>query len=224
MLLQEELDTPSVSHLLYLDVKLERYSHLLQALVDCSSSINLIHESIVSALKIPVKPCVGPKVSLADGKTTLSYNSYVVLSYSVAGHPKAGYLLCLLYRGSTHDSSVCLGSKELILLSTGYRKPWSSGHCLNKSSVSISFTLLFLCLSHVPLLYLLHSPHLHRSLCLLRFFFVTCHIPSLSSPYYPSYKMYQLQARQIILYSVINITDISTALDLALSTFYDGSD
>jgi hypothetical protein len=84
----EKLDTPSVSHLLYLDVKLKRYSCLLQALVDCSSSINLIHESIVSALKIPVKPCVGPKVSLADGKTTLSCNSYVVLSYSVVGIPR----------------------------------------------------------------------------------------------------------------------------------------
>jgi len=67
----EELDTPSVSHLLYLNVKLERYLRLFQALVDGGSSINLIHENTVSALKIPVIPCVGPKVSLADGKTTL---------------------------------------------------------------------------------------------------------------------------------------------------------
>ena len=84
----KELDTPSVSHLLYLNVKLEQYSRLFQALVDCGSSINLVHENVVSALKIPVTSCIGPKVSLADGKTTLSCNSYVVLSYSVAGVSK----------------------------------------------------------------------------------------------------------------------------------------
>ena len=84
----KELDTPSVSRLLYLNVKLEQYSRLFQALVDCGSSINLVHENVVSALKIPVTSCIGPKVSLADGKTTLSCNSYVVLSYSVAGVSK----------------------------------------------------------------------------------------------------------------------------------------
>ena len=52
----EELDTPSVSRLLYLNIKLERYLCLFQALVDCGSSINLIHENTVSALKIPVIP------------------------------------------------------------------------------------------------------------------------------------------------------------------------
>jgi len=61
---------------------------LLQALVDGGSAINLIHESIVSSLKIPVTPCVGPKVSLADGKATLSCNSFVVLSYILAGVSK----------------------------------------------------------------------------------------------------------------------------------------
>jgi hypothetical protein len=81
----EELDTPSVSHLLYLSVDLLKYSRVFQALVDCGSLINLIHESVVSLLDIPHVPCVGPKVSLADGKTTLSCNSYVVLSYSIAG-------------------------------------------------------------------------------------------------------------------------------------------
>ena len=81
----EELDTPVVSRLLYLNVKLEQYSRLFQALVDCGSSINLVNENIVSALKIPVIPCIGPKVSLADGKTPLSCTSYVVLLYSVAG-------------------------------------------------------------------------------------------------------------------------------------------
>ena len=79
------MDTPSVSRLLYLNVKLEQYSPLFQALVDCGSAINLVHENVVSALKIPVTSCIGPKVSLADGKTLLSCNSYVVLSYSVAG-------------------------------------------------------------------------------------------------------------------------------------------
>jgi hypothetical protein len=84
----EELDTPSVSRLLYVSVKLTRYSRLLQALIDGGSAINLIHESIVSLLKIPVTPCVGPKVSLADGKTTLSCNSFAVLSYTLAGVPR----------------------------------------------------------------------------------------------------------------------------------------
>ena len=100
----EELDTPSVSHLLYLNVKLERHLRLFQSLVDCGSSINLVHENVVSALKIPVIPCVGPKVSLADGKTTLSCNSYVVLSYSVAG----------IFRRDTFFVSA-IGSQPLIL-------------------------------------------------------------------------------------------------------------
>jgi hypothetical protein len=84
----EELDNSSISHLLYLDIKLERYSHLLQALINYGSSINLIHESIVSLLKIPIKPYISPKVSLADGKTILSCNSYVVLSYSILSIPR----------------------------------------------------------------------------------------------------------------------------------------
>ena len=63
-------------------------SRLLQAFVDGGSAINLVHESIVSSLKIPVTPCVGPKVSLADGKATLSCNSFVVLSYILAGVSK----------------------------------------------------------------------------------------------------------------------------------------
>ena len=84
----EELDTPVVSRLLYVSAKLSAYSRLLQALVDGGSSINLIHESIVSLLKIPVMPCIGPKVSLADGKTTLSCNSFVVLDYTLVGVPR----------------------------------------------------------------------------------------------------------------------------------------
>jgi hypothetical protein len=75
----EELDTPSVSHLLYVSVNLEKYSHTFQALVDSGSAINLIHESVVSLLRIPTIPCIGPKVSLADGKTLLSCTSFVVL-------------------------------------------------------------------------------------------------------------------------------------------------
>ena len=81
----EELDTPVVCRLLYVSAKLSRYSRLLQALVDGGSSINLIHESIVSLLKIPVTPCIGPKVSLGDGKTMLSCNSFAVLEYTLAG-------------------------------------------------------------------------------------------------------------------------------------------
>jgi len=79
------LDTPVLSHLLYLSVSLVNVSATLRALVDCGSSINIIHESTVSSYKLPVRSCVGPKVTLADGKTTLHCDSYVTLSYIVAG-------------------------------------------------------------------------------------------------------------------------------------------
>ena len=55
------------------------------ALVDGGSSINLIHESVVASLDIPHVPCIGSKVSLANGKTTLSCNSFVVLLHTIAG-------------------------------------------------------------------------------------------------------------------------------------------
>jgi hypothetical protein len=84
----EELDTSSVSHLLYLSVKLDRSSCLVQALVDGGSSINLIHESIVALLDIPTVPCIGPKVSLPDGKTTLPCKLFVVLDYTLTGIPR----------------------------------------------------------------------------------------------------------------------------------------
>ena len=43
----EEFDTPSVSRLLYFNVKLEQYSRLFQALVDCGSVINPVHENVL---------------------------------------------------------------------------------------------------------------------------------------------------------------------------------
>ena len=76
-----------LSHLLYLSVSVTGLSSTLRALVDCGSSINIIHESVVSSYKLPVRPCVGPKITLADGKTTLYCDSYVTLSYIVAGIP-----------------------------------------------------------------------------------------------------------------------------------------
>jgi len=81
----EELDAASISRLFYLNVKPEQYSHLFQALVDCSSGINLVHENVICTLKIPVTSCIGSKGSLANRKTPLSCNSSVVLSYSIAG-------------------------------------------------------------------------------------------------------------------------------------------
>ena len=76
-----------LSHLLYLPVSFVSLPATLRALVDCGSSINIIHESVVSSYKLLVRPCVGPKVTLADGKTTLYCDSYVTLSYIVAGIP-----------------------------------------------------------------------------------------------------------------------------------------
>ena len=110
----EELDTLSVSRLLYVSVELPKYSRLFPALVDSGSAINLIHKSIVSSLKIPVTPCVGPKVSLADGKTTLSCNSFVVLTFVlyVCWYPQAGHLLCFFYWGSGCDPRNALARKD----------------------------------------------------------------------------------------------------------------
>ena len=81
----QELYTPVISRLLYVSVVLDVFGSVLQALIDSGSAINLIHDSIVALLKIPVKPCIGPKVTLADGKTSLYCNSFVSLSCTVAG-------------------------------------------------------------------------------------------------------------------------------------------
>ena len=81
----QELYTPVISHLFYVSVALDVFGSVLQALIDSGSAINIIHDAIVAFLKIPVRPCVGPKVTLADGKTSLYCNSSVVLSYSISG-------------------------------------------------------------------------------------------------------------------------------------------
>ena len=47
--------------------------------------INIIYDSVVAFFKIPVKLCIGPKITLADGETSLYCNSFVSLSCTVAG-------------------------------------------------------------------------------------------------------------------------------------------
>ena len=59
-------------------------SHVLKALIDCGASINLINESVCSLLSIPVTPCQGPRVTLADGATTLSCSGIVTFRYSLS--------------------------------------------------------------------------------------------------------------------------------------------
>ena len=81
----QELYTPVISRLLYVSVSLNVFGSVHQALVDSGSAINIVHDSVVASLKIPVRPCVGPKVTLADGKTSLYCNSFVSLSCTVAG-------------------------------------------------------------------------------------------------------------------------------------------
>jgi hypothetical protein len=70
------------SSLLYVSASVS--SRVLQALVDSGASINLIHEQVCSFLSLPVTPCQGPKVSLADGSTVLSCSGVVQLFYSIA--------------------------------------------------------------------------------------------------------------------------------------------
>jgi hypothetical protein len=95
----QELYTPVISHLFYVSVALDVFGSVLQALIDSGSAINIIHDAIVAFLKIPVRPCVGPKVTLADGKTSLYCNSSVVLSYSTRVMPvlKHGCMAILLF-------------------------------------------------------------------------------------------------------------------------------
>ena len=189
----EELDTPTVSHLLYPDTKLEQRSQLFQALLDCGSSINLIHEHVISSLHIPVTPCVGPEVSLADGKTTLSCNLFVSLSYSVSGVSR---------RDTFFVSSI--GAQPLILgmpwlervnpLIDWVRKTMEPRPPSEPSPSSETPPL--------PPVDLDHSP---RNLSTSR-----SRLPTILPT-----KCINPKRDQIILYSVIDITDISAALSPA---------
>ena len=208
----KELDTPSVSRLLYLNVQLEQYSRLFQTLVDCGSSINLVHENVVSALKIPVTSCIGPNVSLADGKTTLSCNSYVVLSYSVAGVSKRD----TFFVSSIGAQSLILGMPWLekfnplvdwVQKTVDPRSPVS-----NLSPLSPSPSSHFRPVSQP-------SPLLEPSSSLP----TPPPMPPLSRshsrlPAILPTRCINPKRDKIILYSVIDVTDISTLLDSTLST------
>src|SRR5205814_8974734 len=89
---QDLFDTQSLSStsLLYVSVSassisVSALSRVLKALIDCGASINLINESLCSLLSIPVTPCRGPRVTLADGATALSCSGVVSFQYSIAG-------------------------------------------------------------------------------------------------------------------------------------------
>jgi hypothetical protein len=82
---QDLFDTQSFlsSSLLYVSVS--TLCRISKALIDCGASINLINASFCSLLSLPVTPCQGPRVTLADGATTLSCSGIVSLSYSISG-------------------------------------------------------------------------------------------------------------------------------------------
>ena len=85
-----DLDTPSLPHLLYMSVFLFGFSQLYRALIDSGASINLIHSSLISYLGLTVTPCPELRATLADGKTVLSCSGSVSLSFTVAGIPCHG--------------------------------------------------------------------------------------------------------------------------------------
>ena len=84
-----DIQSLSSSSLLYVSVStpalsVSSLSRVLKALIDCGASINLINETLCSVLSIPVTPCRGPRVTLADGATALSCSGIVTFSYSIA--------------------------------------------------------------------------------------------------------------------------------------------
>jgi Reverse transcriptase (RNA-dependent DNA polymerase)/RNase H-like domain found in reverse transcriptase/Integrase zinc binding domain/Chromo (CHRromatin Organisation MOdifier) domain/Aspartyl protease len=81
---QDLFDTTSLSSSSLLYVSVSALSRVLKALIDCGASINLINESLCSLLSLPVTPCRGPRVTLADGATTLSCSGIVSFRYSIA--------------------------------------------------------------------------------------------------------------------------------------------
>ena len=80
-----ELNTPFLSHLLYVSVCLSLSLSMYRALVDSGATINLIHQALVSLLGLTVKPHPGLLATLANGKTVLSCSGYVSLLCTVAG-------------------------------------------------------------------------------------------------------------------------------------------
>jgi len=104
-----DIQSLSSSSLLYVPVSfpvlsVSTLSCVLKALIDCGASINLINEALCSLLSIPVTPCQGPLVTLADGVTTLSCSGIVTLSFPVSGAFFARYLLRCPHRCAIHDS------------------------------------------------------------------------------------------------------------------------
>jgi len=86
-----ELNTPFLSHLLYVSVSVSASApsspSSYRALVDSGATINLIHKSVVSLLGLTVEPHPGLLATLAAGKTVLSCSGYVSLSCTIADVP-----------------------------------------------------------------------------------------------------------------------------------------
>jgi len=87
--MSHELNTPFVSHLLYVSVSVSipssASSTVYRALVDSGVTINLVHKFVVSFLELTMQPPPGLLATLADSKTVLSCSGYVSLSYTIAG-------------------------------------------------------------------------------------------------------------------------------------------
>jgi len=81
--LNQDPDAPQVSALFYLSTVVQSYT--FTCLVDCGSAINIVHPSIPAKLGIEVKPCVGPRATLADGETVLECNSHCSIPHIISG-------------------------------------------------------------------------------------------------------------------------------------------
>ena len=83
-----KLNTPFVSRLLYVSafipVSTSPSPSVYHTLVDSGVTINLIHKSVVSFLRLIVDPHRGLLVTLADGKTVVPCSGYVSLSCTIA--------------------------------------------------------------------------------------------------------------------------------------------
>ena len=61
------------------------YSFLISSLVDFGATLNLIHTSLVSSLKIPTTSCPSTEVALADGCVLTHSNQIATLRVSILG-------------------------------------------------------------------------------------------------------------------------------------------
>ena len=107
-----ELNTPFLSHLLYVSVSIPTStfsSSTHRALADSGATINLIDKLVVSLLGLTVEPHPGLRATLADGETVLSCSGYVSLSCTIAGVPYTG----IFFVASLGAQSLILGMPYL---------------------------------------------------------------------------------------------------------------